>query len=183
MFLLLISIGLIMLIIANSVMGLSKNKKMNILYLVLSSILTLIGVIGIAITINDFHTSLLRRLNNERIDTEFATWARDEFMGYVLISLIITVITIFLLILIIILSRKNRNNILVHSITPILIMIRFILVMYSLVYSYGTINKFFDIAGYITSLAIFECFILYLPSIYKMIIYIQYDNNINHNGE
>ena len=183
MFLLLLSLGIIILIIANFVMGLSKNRKMNILYLVLSSILTLIGVIGIAITINDFHTSLLRRLNNNMLDSEFATWARDEFMGYVIISFIITVITILLLILITILSRKNHNNILVHSITPILIITRFILVMFALVYSYGTINKFFDIAGYITSLAIFECFILYLPSIYKKIIYLNYNNNINHNGE
>lgn len=170
MFSLLILIGLIFLIIGNCFMGLSKNRMMYITYLVLSSILTLIGVIGIAFTFNRFHARLIRRLNNEMVDNVFVTWATDKFMQYVLISLIITGITMFLLLFIIYLKRNNTNTILFAIVTPISVSIRCILVIYALIYSYETINKFFDIAGYITSLSIFECFTLYLPSIIQKII-------------
>lgn len=152
-------VGLIITIIINFFISLSKSKIKKKIYILVSSILTAMGVFGV-ITI--------RPMLTERLNKNFVLWATRKFDLFAVISIIATFLAIIIL-LYLLFTKKNSNSD-VWSIPWVVNAIRLINFIVVFLYSMETISKRFDLASYLLVFYISEFFILYIPIVVRRIV-------------
>lgn len=172
-----IAIFIIFYLLCNCAISFGKGKIMNLLYIILSSILSIIGVLGMILIRPIFISRLNKRAKIIELDSEFLTWAINKFDAYAIVSIIATcVILLFLLMFFIIL--KKRESFVWNHLTCIISLLMVSNVMIGIVYSLSTINKQFDVASYIMQLILAEIFALYIPFVTKRILLLKGKNEI-----
>jgi len=124
--------------------------------------------------------NLIERLNRNAeirdFEADFVSWAIEKFDFFAIVSITITcaIILFFLLYLTL---NKNKAGFLWNNTTIIIICIMIINFISGIWYSLGTINKLFDLAGYISRLTVFEFYILHIPLVTKRILTNKYCYN------
>jgi hypothetical protein len=165
-----VTIGLIIVVVSNFLISFGESNVMKKSYILVSSILAAMGILGI-ITLRPMLISKLNKnLSNGRFDAEFASWAITKFDFFAVISIIVTCLATIILLCLIIINKKNKDNVAWSSISGFVNAFRVINFLVMILYSYGTINKRFDLASYILALSFSEIFVLYIPLIAKRII-------------
>lgn len=164
-----ITIAILLIIIGNCIIAFGKSKILNLSHIILSSIFSIVGIVGIIIT----RTQFIKRLNKNAIirsfENDFVTWAIEKFDHFAVIS-IISICTIIILFLLYFCLSKNKSGFLWNNTTVIIVSIMIINFISGLWYSLGTINKLFDVAGHISNLTAYEFFALHIPLLVKRII-------------
>ncbi|WP_312369641.1 hypothetical protein [Lachnoclostridium sp.] len=164
-----IALFIILIVFFNCLISFGKSKWMNLCYIILSSILSFIGIAGMILMRPIFISRINKSAKIREFDSEFLTWAIKKFDSYAVFSITATcIIILFFLIYFIIL--KKRDGFLWNNTTFILILIMITNIFIGIVYSIGTINKMFDVAGYISQLIIAEIFALSIPLVTKRIL-------------
>jgi hypothetical protein len=92
-----------------------------------------------------------------------------QYDSFAIASISITCVLGLLLLFLLYSTRSNKKGLVWSSVTSVISMSRLLLIIAALVYSYGTINKQFDVAGYILIIAVAETLVLYLPIVVKRI--------------
>jgi hypothetical protein len=164
-----IAMILILIVTINLIMSFGKNNLMFKGSIALSSILSIIGIVGMMIIRLRFVKSLNRSANNRSFETKFITWAIEKFDFFAFISILATCFVIIALLFYLFLNKK-RNGFVWTNITSIVIALMIINFIVAIWYSLGTINKLFDIAAYIFQLSIAEFFAMHIPLIVKRIL-------------
>lgn len=163
------TIAILLIIIGNCVIAFGKSKMLNLCHIILSSIFSIAGIIGMII----IRTQLIKRLNRNAIvlnfENDFVSWAIEKFDNFAVISIPVTCAVIIFFLLYFYLS-KNKSGFLWTNTTVIIVSIMIINFLSGLWYGLGTINKLFDLAGYISGLTAYEFFALYIPLVIKRII-------------
>lgn len=171
------AIAVITILIINCIISFGKSKIFNLCHIILSSIFSIVGIAG-AIVIRMY---LIKRLNQNAeirdFETDFVSWAIEKFDFFAIISITITcaVVLFFLFYLIL---NKNKTGFFWTNTTVIIIYIMIINFIAGIWYGLGTINKLFDLAGYISQLTVFEFFILHIPLVVKRILMNKYCYNL-----
>jgi hypothetical protein len=161
---------LIIVVIINFFIGFGNSKAMRITYIVISSIFSVIGIIGIIIIRPLLIFRLNKNLERERLEADFIIWAIEKFDSYAVISIITTCFIVILLIMLLLVFIRNKYNIVSVNISGIVNVFRVIIILIEIWYSIGTINKLFDVSSYIAILTFSEIFVLYIPLIIRRII-------------
>ncbi|WP_157668695.1 hypothetical protein [Lachnoclostridium phytofermentans] len=164
-----IAIFIILVVIFNCVISFGKSKWMNLCYIFLSSVLSILGIAGMILIRPVFLARIDKNTNFREFDPEFLTWAIKKFDIYAVLSIIATCI-IILFFLLYFLILKKREGFLWSNATSILILLMITNFFIGFVYGIGTINKMFDVAGYIMQLIIAEIFALTIPLVIKRIL-------------
>lgn len=164
-----VAIALIIIVISNCIISFGRNNIMNKCYIILSSVLSVIGIVGMVIIRPRFISSLNANASRREFDSEFVAWAIEKFDSYALISIIATCLIIIFMLFLLFFNKKKRSFAW-GNITLIIIVFIVINFMAGVWYGVGTINKQFDIAGYISQLSVAEFFALYIPLIVKRIL-------------
>ena len=163
---------IILLVLCNCMISFGKHRWMNQCYIVLSSILSIIGIMGMILMRPIYIARLNKRDKIRDLGSDFITWAIDKFDTYALLSIIATCI-ILLLFLIYFIILKKRDGFVWDYATPFLIFFMVVNFVIGIIYSIGTINKLFDVSGYIMQLIIAEIFALYVPLVTKRILILE----------
>lgn len=165
-----VAIVLVTIVLSNFLISFGKSNMMKKSYIIVSSILAIIGILGIIMIRPLLISSLNKRLNKGRLDFDFVSWAIKKFDLFAVISIIATGLVIIFLFYILLTNKNNKNSIDWSIFSGFVNFFRIIIFVSMFIYSFGTINKRFDLASYILQLSIFEIFILYIPLIAKRII-------------
>lgn len=171
-----VTLVLIIIVISNCIISFGKSNLMNKYYLILSSVFSIIGIVGLIIIRPCFIASLNRNAIRREFDSDFVTWAIEKFDSFVVISIIVTCSIIIFLLLYLFLNKK-KSGFVWDNITGIVIALVIINFVTQVWYSFGTINKFFDIAGYISQLSIAEFFALHIPLVVKRMLMLKKSNS------
>lgn len=163
-------IGLIVIIIINFLIGLGKSKIINIFYILLSFMLFIFGMANMQTDRNKIYSKLYIMMHEGHINSDFYSWAIDKYRLISVTSLLVTYGIIIVVNIILNVCSKKKESIMWTGLTIYINVFRIILLITGILYSYGTINKLFDIAGYIINLSIYECLMLYYPLLTKRII-------------
>lgn len=150
-------------------MSFEKSNVLNKCYILLSSVLSIVGIVGMITTRPRFIASLNKTASRREFDSDFVTWAIEKFDSFVVISIIATCLIIIFLLFHLFLTM-NKRGFVWTNISGTVIFLMIINFLAGVWYSFGTINKFFDIAGYILNLSIFEFFALHIPLIVKRML-------------
>lgn len=164
-----VAILLIVIVTGNCILSLRKSNLMNKCYIILSSLFSIMGIVGMIIIRPLFLESLYRNANNRKFDSGFVAWAIKKFDSYAFISIIV-ISSVIVFSLFYFFISENRDSFVWANTTTFIIalmVINFIAVIW---YSLGTINKLFDIAGYIMQLSAAEFFALHIPIVVKRIL-------------
>ncbi len=161
---------LIIIVLANFILGFGKNKIMKSIYIIISSFLSVLGLIGIILIRPLLSSRLNRKLNNGRLNADFITWALDKFDFYAVISIITTCFVILFLIIILLINKRNEKNIVWNNLSGIVNVFRAIIIFVEVLYTLEIINNLFDVSSYIAILSFSEIFLLYIPLVMKRII-------------
>jgi hypothetical protein len=165
-----IAIIFIAVISANLILGFGNSKVLKIGYIIVSSFLSGVGIIGLFVIRTLFITRINKSLNNGRLEADFVTWAMDKFDYYAIISIITTCFVILVLIIVNVLVYRYKNITLGYHLTAVVNFIRLIIIISGIWYGFGTINKLFDVAGYIALVSISETLVFYIPLIVSRIL-------------
>jgi len=160
--------GIAIIVAINFFIGLGKSNVMKKSYMVISSILSLVGISGIIFTRIHLISSLNKKFVNSQfpVDSdEFTTWAINKFDFFAAISISATCIVIIFLCYLLFTNKKD--SIVMSNFSSIVNVFRVIIFLFAVLYGMDTVHKFFDLASYILALAIFEIFVLYIPLIAK----------------
>ncbi len=170
------AIAVITILIINYIISFGKSKIFNLCHIILSSILSIVGIVGTILIRTHLIESLNRNAEIRNFEADFVSWAIEKFDFFAIISITITcaVILFFLFYLIL---NKNKAGFFWTNTTIIIICIMIINFIAGIWYGLGTINKLFDLAGYITQLTGFEFFILHIPLVTKRILMNKYCYN------
>lgn len=160
----------ITIIVCNVLVGFGKSKVMNISYMIGSLILSAMGILGIIIIRPLLIASLNKNLNRGRLDDEFISWAIKKFDVFAMISIIAVSLIMVLLFYLLLVYKINYNGIIWINIPRFVVALRIIILITGIWYGIGTINKRFDLAGYISMLSISEIIALYIPLLIRRII-------------
>lgn len=171
-----IAIFIILIVFFNCMISFGKSKWMNLCYIILSSVLSIIGIAGMILMRPIFIARINKSANIRELDSEFLTWAIKKFDTYAVFSIIATCI-IILLFLIYFLVLKKREGFLWNNTSFILIIFMITNFFIGIVYGISTINKMFDVAGYIMQLIIAEIFTLSIPLVTKRILILKLNKN------
>ncbi|KGK88362.1 hypothetical protein DP73_12775 [Desulfosporosinus sp. HMP52] len=164
-----VAILLIIIVISNCFISFGKSNLLNKSYILLSSVLSLAGIVGIITTRPRLIESLYKNASRGEFDSDFVTWAIEKFDSFAVISMIATcLITIFLTIHLFL--TRNKRGFVWTNITGTVIFLMIINFLAGVWYSLGTINILFDVAGYISNLTVSEFFALHIPLIVKRIL-------------
>lgn len=160
------SIIILILITISFVISKNRNKFANISYMIITTILSVYGFMRTWMLTRELDMELLRYHLDGRIDYEFMIWAFHKYKIFAVISINATAVILFICSLGgIFMKRKNvKSN---TWIAYLVIMYRITIIIFSLVYSYLTFNKYFGLASFIIELAIAQCLIVYHPLIMK----------------
>ena len=165
-------IGIAVIVAINFFISLGKSNVMKKSYIIISSILSLVGILGIIFTRIHLISSLYKKFGNGQLPVgdsgEFITWAIKKFDFFAAISISATCIVIIFLCYLLFANKKD--SIVLSNLSSFVNVFRIFIFLFGAWYSMGTINKFFDLGSYILALAIFEIFVLYIPLIAKRII-------------
>ncbi|QGT98785.1 hypothetical protein SYNTR_0192 [Candidatus Syntrophocurvum alkaliphilum] len=164
-------IGIAVIVAINFFISLGKSNVMKKSYIIISTILSLVGIIGIIFTRIHLISSLNKNIGNVQlpIDSgEFITWAINKFDFFAAISISATCIVIIFLCYLLFTNKKD--SIVLSNISSFVNIFRIIIFLFAVWYSMETINKFFDLGSYILALAIFGIFVLYIPLVAKRIM-------------
>lgn len=164
-----VAILLIIIVISNCLIGFGKSNLLNKSYILLSSVLSLVGIAGIITTRPRFIASLYKNSSRGEFDSHFVTWAIEKFDSFAVFSIIATCLIIIFLIIHLFLTR-NKRGFIWTNITGTVIFVMIINFLAGVWYSLGTINILFDVAGYISNLTVSEFFALHIPLIVKRIL-------------
>ena len=164
-----VAIVVIIIVISNCLMSFGKGNVLNKCYIFLSSVLSLVGIAGIITTRPRFITSLNKTASRREFDSDFVTWAIEKFDSFAVISIIATCLIIIFLLIHLFLTR-NKRGFVWTNITGIVIFLMIINFLAGVWYSLGTMNKFFDVAGYISNLSVSEFFVLHIPLVVKRML-------------
>jgi hypothetical protein len=145
---------------------------MNLCFIILSSVLSAIGIAGMILIRPIFIDRLNKNAELREFYPEFLTWAIKKFDTYAIFSIIATCI-IILFFLINFLILKKREGFVWSNTTFILILLMITNFIVGIAYGIGTINKMFDVAGYIMQLIIAEIFVLSIPIVTKRILIVK----------
>lgn len=165
-----VGIGLIIVVVSNFFVSFGKSNAMKKTYIVVSSVLSVMGIVGIIIIRPSLILSLNNNLNRGRLDDDFVSWAITKFDSFAVISIIATLLIIILLLYLLRVNKKNKDGIDWYALSIIVNIFRMINFSVTIVYSIGTVNKHFDLAAYISILSISQIFVLYIPLIAKKIM-------------
>lgn len=156
----------IMIIVGNCFLGRSKSKWANTSHIILSSTFSIVGVAGMIINRLRFVKALDRQVVIGNIDDSFVDWAINKYDAFGTISIIIISVIILSSSLYLV-FYKIKRGLLWSNISFILIGVMIINIIAGVWYGLGTINKMFDIAGYLSLLTVFEFLALHIPFVIK----------------
>ncbi len=162
-------IAILIIIIGNCIIAFGKSKILNLCHIILSSIFSIVGIVGIVITRTRLINSLNRNVSIRGFESDFVSWALEKFDYFAFISIITTSAVIIIFLLYFCLS-KNKSGFLWTNTSTIIVSIMTINFIVGIWYGLGTINKLFDVAGFISSLIAYEFFALHIPFVVKRII-------------
>ena len=165
-----VAIVLTIIVVSNFLISFGESNVMKKSYILMSSILSAMGILGILTIRPSLTSKLYKNLNNGRFDAEFVSWAIKKFDYFAFISIAVTCLAIIILLCLLYINKKNEDGFVLSSISGFVNILRVINIFVMLWYSYGIINKRFDLASYIFTLSISEIFALYIPLIAKRII-------------
>jgi hypothetical protein len=154
----------------NLIFGFGKSKVLKTGYIIVSSFLSAVGIIGLFVIRTLFITRLNKSFNNGRLEADFVTWAMDKFDYYALISIIATCFVILVLIIVNVMVYRYKNKTLGYGLTAVVNVIRLIIIISGIWYGFGTLNKLFDVAGYLALVSISEALVFYIPLIVSRIL-------------
>lgn len=162
-----IAIVLTIVVISNCIISFGKSNVMNKCHVILSSVLSFVGIVGMIIIRPRFVESLNRNANARKFESDFVASAIEKFDFFAVISIAATCsVVIFLLFWLIL----NKGSFVWANTTIIVITLMIISFIAGVWYGFGTINKLFDIAGYILQLSIYGIFALHIPLVVKRIL-------------
>lgn len=164
-----VAIIILLYVLGNCIISFGKSKWMNLCHIILSTILAFLGIAGMFLMRPIFITRLHKRAKIREFDSYFMNWAMDKFDTYAVISIIAT-FAIILFFLIYFILLKKKESFLWNNLTIILIFLMTTNFFIGIAFGIGTINKMFDVSGYIMQLIIAEIFALYIPLITKRIL-------------
>lgn len=164
-----VAIILIIIVLSNWLISFGKSNLLNKCYLLLSFILSGLGIVGMIIIRPRFIESLNKNAGSREFSFDFLPWAIEKFDAFAFIFMIMTCSVIILLLLYLFLNKNKGGFVWVHltGIVAALTIINFVAGVW---YGLGTINKLFDIAGYISQLSVAGFFALHLPLAVKRIL-------------
>lgn len=165
-----VAIVLIFIVVSNFLISFGESNVMKKSYILISSILSSMGLLGILTIRPTLISTLYKNLNSGRFDAEFVSWAIKKFDYFASISIVVTCLAIIILLCLLFINKKNEDSFVLSSISGFVNIFRVINFFGMMWYSFGTINKRFDLASYIFTLSISEIFALYIPLIAKRII-------------
>ncbi len=165
-----VGIGLVIIAVINCIISFRKSDAMKKCFIILSSVLSIVGVSGIMITRLQFISSLNKSASRRHFDPDFVSWAIAKYDFFAVISIIVTSLTIIFLLYLLLANKNNKNGFIWGNSSVFVIILIGINFFTGALYCFGTINKLFDIASYIMALSISEIFALYIPLITKRII-------------
>lgn len=156
----------ILIIVCNCFLGRGKGKWMRIGHIILSSIFSLVGIVGMIINRPQFMKALDRQADIRNIDADFVAWAISKYDAFwinsmIIISVIILASSLYLVI------HKNKGELLWPIISFSLIGVMIINIIAGVCYGLGTINKLFDVAVYVSQITVFEFLALHIPFVIK----------------
>lgn len=164
-----IAIVLLIIVVSNFFISFGESNLMKKSYILVSSILSVMGISGI-ITLRPLLISKLNNnMDNGRLDAEFVEWAVTRFDNFGFISIIVTCLAIILFLCLLVLNRKNKDSVVWKSTSLLVNSFRIIILIFMICYSFGIINKRFDLASYVLTLSVCEIFALYIPLAAKKI--------------
>ncbi|MCO5386414.1 MAG: hypothetical protein NHB14_12320 [Desulfosporosinus sp.] len=165
-----IGIGMAMIVVSNCLISFGKSEVKKKCYIILSSILSMVGILGIITTRSQFISGLNKSANRQHLDSDFVLWATTKFDFFAVISIIATCSTIIFLLYLLRANKKNKSGFVWGNFSTFVIVIMVINFLAGAWYGFRTINVLFDIAFYIATLSISEIFALYIPLIAKRIV-------------
>ena len=165
-----VAIGFIIIVVINFFISFVESNVMKKSYILVSSILSAMGVLGVIAIRPMLNLKLNKNLNNGRLDAEFVSWATGKFDLFAIISIIVTCLALIILLYLLFTSKKNSDSAVWSSISGVVNALRITNFIIMIWYSFGTINKRFDLASYLFTLSICEIFVLYIPIIARRII-------------
>lgn len=160
------TIVILILITISFVISKSRSKIACISYMIITSILMLFGWERTWMLTRELNMELLHYHLEGRIDYEFMVWAFQKYKTFAVISLIATTIILFIWSLSNFFKELNQGKKL-YWIVYLVFGYRIIIILFSIIYSYSTINKHFSLVDYILEFAIAQCLIIYLPLILR----------------
>lgn len=163
------AIAFIAIIILIICLGFGKSKPFKICYIIISSILATLGMIGMIFARPILVSTLEKNLDSGRLEIDRIEWVINNYDSFASVSIKFTAFICLLIIVLLYLSRSNKKSKLWNSVTAVVYMIRFFLIVTALVYSYDLINYEFDVASYILTMAIAETLVLYIPIVVRRI--------------
>lgn len=165
---------IIAVILCNCIISFSKNKILTKCYLIVSSIFSLVGIVWILLIRSRFNYLLNKQGNSRNFELDFITWAVEKFDAFAIPSIVINSILI-LGHLFYLLFNKGRGGLVWENTTGFVVSIMILNFLTSIWYGFETINKIFDVAKFITQIAIAEFFVLHIPLIVKRMLRSKYN--------
>lgn len=160
------AIIMLVVIICNCILSFGKSIVSKKLSILLSSLLSLLGILGMVIVPLQFNERLNRYTSLHSSRSDFILWAREKFYFYAIMLWASVIVAILILLLGLILN-KSRSNIVWRYINLIVISLMLMSFILGIGYSLTTINKFINIGSYIFNLSSAGFFTLYLPLVIK----------------
>lgn len=164
--------GLVIIVVLNLIMSFGENRLMKKTYILISSLLSVIGIFGIIATRSMLVSTLDRNLSYGRLDAEFISWAIKKFDSFAFVSIALTCLLIITLLCLLLINKNRRNRFVFSSASAVVNIFRLFTILAAIWYSMETINKVFDLASYISILSISELLALYIPlTVRRMLLY------------
>ncbi len=157
-------LSILLLVILNFCISFGNRSIMKKGYIIVSSILAASGIVGAIVIRPLLVLRLERNLESGRLGNDFIVWALGKFDLIATATIITTCVIVILCILYTYRKKGDGLNCSIFINTY-----RILLFIVMLWYSLGTINKKFDLAAYIMTLAVCQIFILYVPIIVERI--------------
>ncbi|MTI84953.1 MAG: hypothetical protein FH756_13930 [Firmicutes bacterium] len=166
-------VGVAIIIVTNFFLGLGQSNVMKKGYMMISSILSLIGIVGIIFTRAHLISSLNKQFGNSVIkapiiDSNFMPVMIKKFDYFAGISISATCLVVIFLCYLLLTNKKV--SIVSSNLSSFVNVFRIVIFLFGVWYSIGTVNKFFDLGAYIVTLSIMLIFVLYIPLIVKRMI-------------
>lgn len=159
---------LLALILLNGIISTVKSKLTNTLFCGISSVLSVLGLVGMVATRPYLQNRLSRGMENRNFEQEFVDWALEKFDVFAVVSITATCLLLAVLIFSLLRSKEHAGFVFRNT-TGIVVLCMLFHVIASVWWGIGTINKMFDLGSFISLQAISGVFALYIPLIIKRI--------------
>lgn len=132
-------------------------------YIMFTSTISFIGVLGILLVRPILLQNLGQNLNKHQyFNEDFILWAIGKFDSFAKMSIIANLLIIATLLSLLFVFRKNKNSFIIRYFSIFVALVMVANFAASIVYSFQTMNKFFDLAAYLGELSISWIFILFI---------------------